>query len=133
MARCRGRAQRGLIFSVLFRREKGRYQKKKGLINVKSTVGILFCLHCGSSLVDVNSWESPSIAILECADCGHVSMVEGFSIGRVSISGGDLEGAARDVALPGGDHRIKRVIIEAADKTIKELSLLLSERRWFDE
>ena len=52
---------------------------------------ILFCLHCGSHRVDVNSWvfnisENGPMANFICYDCHHVQLVEGLTIGRAEIS-----------------------------------------------
>lgn len=86
------------------------------------TCGVLFCTNCGSSAVDVCSWESLDQAILECYDCGHTAIVEGFSVGRVQLTGKQLQAAAGDVAVFGHDSQVKRMILDKTRETIDEMN-----------
>lgn len=83
------------------------------------TTGVLFCTNCGSSCVDVNSWEGPDKAILECSDCDHTAILEGFSVGRVQLSDKQLQAGAKDTSLLRGDPKIKRLILDATSERIK--------------
>lgn len=48
-----------------------------------ATISLVFCNKCDSYSVDVNSQTTDGKAIFECSNCGHWSLVEGFTIGRV--------------------------------------------------
>jgi len=65
------------------------------------TAGILFCMGCGSPMVDVNSWKSPGRAIVTCCNCGETGEMQGFTIGRsFSITDGMIREAREDMAYP---------------------------------
>lgn len=44
--------------------------------------GVLFCLKCGSSRVDVIGWKGQFHAEIRCFHCGNVGTLLGFTIGR---------------------------------------------------
>lgn len=83
------------------------------------SIGVLFCTECGSALVDVNSWCGPDEVIIECADCGHESIITGFTVGKVHVPSRTFEIASKDVAVYHGDPRIAARIQERAQQEIE--------------
>lgn len=63
--------------------------------------GMIFCLGCGSSRVDINSWKIPGQAIVTCCNCGKTGEMQGFTIGRCfSVDQKAVREAYEDRALP---------------------------------
>jgi len=83
------------------------------------TVSAIFCLECGSSLVDVNGWELPRKAVIQCAECGNETTIKGFSLGRTHIHAEPYIHAANDVAVYGRNPNIVKLIQGKAKKEIK--------------
>lgn len=75
-------------------------------------------MECGSSLVDVNGWELPKKAVIQCSECGNETTLIGFSLGRTHIQGGPYKHAANDVAIYGRNPNIVKLI---QDKAREEL------------
>lgn len=66
----------------------------------KLTTSTVFCLLCGSELVDVNGWESSVDAVFICSNCGHRANVKGFTIGKVRRTEFQyIQEALKDVAV----------------------------------
>ena len=61
--------------------------------------GVILCLKCGSSHIDVNHWSRHG-AVTECANCGNRGFIAGLSIGRVDLHTEQINAAQRDMALP---------------------------------
>lgn len=43
---------------------------------------IIFCMKCRSEKVDIKGWRGPTVCEIACCNCGHVSMISGFTLGR---------------------------------------------------
>lgn len=63
------------------------------------TSGIVLCMTCGSSHVDVIAWQN-GCAVTSCAACGGKGAMIGISIGRAQIGNVHIRQAQRDIALP---------------------------------
>lgn len=78
------------------------------------TTSTVFCLLCGSEMVDVDGWESPIGANFSCSNCGHTAIVEGFTIGKVRRASGNknLQEALKDAAFYNRVPEIKENFFE---------------------
>ena len=65
---------------------------------------VIFCLKCGSELVDVRSWEG-NTATITCFNCYHGAKVRGFTLGRVTLPQGLLTEARKDKAVNEAEGR----------------------------
>ena len=66
-----------------------------------SMAGILFCMICGSSRVDVIAWISGDHAKIRCSHCGKTGDLCGFTVGRCYTASRDsVQEAYDDQALP---------------------------------
>lgn len=63
------------------------------------TGSIIFCLNCGSAMVDVWGWETPNEAKIHCSNCSHESTINGFTIGRSDLLREQFVKAVMDVAV----------------------------------
>ena len=63
------------------------------------TSGVILCLQCGSSHIDINHWKRQG-AVTECANCGCKGFISCLSIGRVNLQPDQIVKAQRDMALP---------------------------------
>ncbi len=51
---------------------------------------LIFCISCGSHLVDVNSWTEDGAARFRCCVCGQEAPVKGFALGRARLEHGTV-------------------------------------------
>ena len=63
------------------------------------TSGVILCLQCQSSHVDVLYWTRLG-AVTQCANCGCKGFISCLSIGRVNLQPEQIIKAQRDMALP---------------------------------
>lgn len=91
------------------------------------SASVIFCIKCGSALVDVWGWEGPTRADIVCANCGARTTLDGFTLGRTRIGPEPFASAARDVAVYRKDpeviNRIRtsaRAELECNDRQRKE-------------
>ena len=83
------------------------------------TVSSIFCLNCGSQLVDVIGWELPRQAIIQCCECDHRAVLTGFTLGRTHIHPKPFRDAALDVAVFRRDPKTINRIRDKAQQEIK--------------
>lgn len=106
-----------------FQRSESRAErtKEKRLSEYPVTAAVVFCFHCGSSLVDVNGWADKEKAIFYCSNCGHHTSVEGFTLGRVlNMNNANFTEAIQDVAVYQRNAEIKQRIQEANNNRERE-------------
>ena len=66
-----------------------------------SMAGILFCMICGSSRVDIVGWIGLGHAAVRCSNCGKTGDLYGFTVGRCYTMNRDaVQEAYDDQALP---------------------------------
>jgi len=63
--------------------------------------GVVVCIRCGSSAVDIVKWVD-NCAVMRCSHCGNRAATVGFTIGRVELTKQQHVDCLRDLALPHG-------------------------------
>ncbi|GAB6178973.1 hypothetical protein JCM14036_02920 [Desulfotomaculum defluvii] len=64
-------------------------------------IAALFCLKCGSEIVDINNWKmGTTTAEVICTRCGNKGLIQGLTVGRVVLNGRQLAEASEDKAIP---------------------------------
>lgn len=108
--------QRGKAFKRAADQKK-RLAEKRGDQRLITTATI-FCLNCGSTLIDVAGWKDGGTkANVYCSCCGQEADIKGFTLGRVlHTSEKNLGEAVKDAAVYKRNPLIKNKIIAQAKK-----------------
>lgn len=89
------------------------------------SVAVLFCLKCGSHLVDVQHWRDDNTSAVRCSECESVYQMKGFTIGRLFRDREDeykmVADAIRDIAELQHHGDELRVLRAAVDRMKEKL------------
>lgn len=53
-------------------------------------VSVIFCRRCGSRYVEIREWKK-DVAVVYCRTCRNKSELQGFTLGRCSVTRSELE------------------------------------------
>lgn len=93
-----------------------------------TTVPVVFCYKCGSSKVDIQGWQAPGMARIECSCCGHAEMLRGFTLGRIDATEEQILKAARDAACYNREPCKKQLIMQQAVEELADMQEVLRYR-----